>query len=111
VLFRSDFNRIVSSPDGDIIEEKDARTGIIADVHTDVPKAQILYEATGIPSVIYVAVKDSGGARLTRGVVYTYYEFTKPVGKRLTDEDWQGMVYDGKNPGERPAAPAWIAND
>lgn len=89
----------------DIFTERDARAALIADVHTDVPNGQVLYEATGIPSVIYVAVKDSGGTRLTRGVVYSYYEFTAPLAKRLSDEDWQGKVYDGS--GTLPESPAW----
>jgi hypothetical protein len=110
-IIGSSFPQIVWIPDGQIMTEKDARAGIIADVHTDVPKGQVLYEATGVPSVIYVAVKDKGGSRLTRGVVYSYYEFTKPVGARLTDDDWQGMIYDGKNPTNLPSVPAWTTND
>ena len=87
------------------MREKDARSAIIADVHTDVPKGQILYEATGVPSVLYVAVKDKGGARLTRGQTYSYYEFAAPLQTRLSDEDWQGMVYDNKGP--LPSPPSW----
>jgi hypothetical protein len=101
---------IVWTPDGDEMTEQDARTGIIADVHTDAKKGQILYEATGVPSIIYVSIKDQGGVRLTRGVTYSYYEFTQPVGKRLTDQDWQGMVYDGKNTANMPASPIWTKN-
>lgn len=110
---------IVWTPDGDEMTEKDARTGIVADVHTDAcgrTKASgpctgnmsVLYEATGAPSIIYVAVKDKNGTRLTRGVTYSYYEFTKPAGgNRMTDEDWQGMIYDGKSTDKIPQLPAW----
>lgn len=77
--------------------EKNARSALIADVHTDVAKKQILYEADGIPNYIYVAVKDVNGTRLTKGLVYSYYEFTNPLGKRLTDEDWQKSVYSDQS--------------
>jgi ABC-2 type transport system ATP-binding protein len=54
---------------------------------------QILYEAVGLPNYIYVAVKDQNGLRLTKGLVYSHYEFTGPLGKRLTDEDWREWNY------------------
>lgn len=91
------------------IAEKDVRAGLIADVHTAVSnrKSEILYEATGIPNIIYVAIKDSNGTRLTRGVTYSYYEFTRPVGERLSDSDWQGEIYEGKNTFPKPSEPTW----
>jgi hypothetical protein len=83
-----------------------ARSGLIADVHTDVPKGTVLYEADGIPNYIYVAVKDKNGTRLTRGLVYSYYEFSEPMGKRLTDADWRERAYSGDE-GRLPAMSAW----
>jgi hypothetical protein len=68
---------------------------------------EILYEATGIPKIIYVAVKDKNGTRLTRGLIYSYYEFTRPFGERLSDADWQGVVYESS--GEfTPQEPDWV---
>ena len=90
-----------------MITEKDARSAIIADVHTDIPNNQILYEATGIPYEIYVAVKDNGGARLTRGVVFSHYEFTHPLEERLTDEEWQSWVYGEAGENRVPEVPEW----
>lgn len=107
-IVKLDFPSIVWALDGDIMTEKDARVGLIADVHTDAVKNKILYEAIGAPSIIYVAVKDRGGARLTRGAVYSYYEFGKPVGSRLTDEEWQSWIYEGKNSDRIPQSPTWI---
>lgn len=107
-IIRLEYPYIVWTPDGDEMTEQDARIGIIADVHTDAKKRQILYEATGAPAVIYVAVKDKGGVRLTRGATYSYYEFTRPADSRLNDQDWQGMIYEGKNPGEIPPQPSWV---
>jgi hypothetical protein len=90
---------------GEELTPKDRRAGIIADIHTDAVRGEILYEATGKPYLIYVAVKDSNGVRLTRGLVYNHYELIGPLAERYADEDWQKIVYDGI--GELPAADEW----
>ncbi len=84
---------ILSAPDSQVQLEKNARSAIIADVHTDVKQWQILYEADGIPNYIYVAVKDANGTRLTKGLVYSYYEFTDALGTRIDDLRWQRWNY------------------
>jgi len=85
--------------------ESNARSAIIADVQTDVPNSQILYEATGIPEYIYVAVKDVNGTRLTKGLVYSHYEFYGPLGVRETDQSWQQKNYP---PNDLPPRPFWV---
>lgn len=89
------------------MKASEARSGLIADVHTAMNINEILYEATGIPNIIYVAVKDANGTRLTRGVTYSYYEFTHPFGERLSDADWQANIYEGKNNFPLPSKPEW----
>jgi len=90
---------------GQELTDKDRRAGIIADIHTDAVHNQILYEATAKPYIIYVAVKDTNGTRLTRGAVYSHYEFANPIDGRLADEDWQKKVYEGS--GALPEADQW----
>lgn len=101
------FPDILWPQDGILLRQKDTRTGLIADVHTDAKKQQILYEAIGTPYVIYVAVKDKGGTRLTRGLVYSYYEFNAPLTARLTDDDWQAKIYNVTNNNAVPPQPIW----
>lgn len=98
---------ILSNITSDQMKEKDARSALIADVHTDGKKREILYEADGIPNYILVAVKDKNGTRLTRGLVYDYYEFKKPLGERLNDENWQKINYTTDKTG-LPQQPDWI---
>ncbi len=97
-------DQILQTPDSQVQLESNARSALIADVHTDICNrnnetgkcsgaGQILYEADGIPNYIYVAVKDANGTRLTKGLVYSYYEFTDKVSKRLTDQTWQNWNY------------------
>ncbi|NUM25053.1 MAG: DUF3160 domain-containing protein [Candidatus Buchananbacteria bacterium] len=97
--------RIVEPIPGQELTKREKRAGIIADIHTDGIKGQILYEATGKPYIAYIAVKDANGTRLTRGVVFNHYEFSDKFGERLSDEDWQATVYEDN--GVLPAADAW----
>jgi hypothetical protein len=102
------FEFIVSAVSGQELSQKEKRAGIIADIHTDAVNKEILYEATGKPHIIYIAVKDINGTRLTRGVVFNQYEFSKELDGRLSDEDWQERVYEGQ--GELPDTSLWTAD-
>ncbi|MCK5510908.1 DUF3160 domain-containing protein [Candidatus Parcubacteria bacterium] len=104
-IVNSKFNTIVAPINGQELTIKEKRAGIIADIHTDAVKMQILYEATGKPYIIYVVVNDVNGTRLTRGAVFNHYEFTAPLDDRLADEDWQKKVYVGE--GIIPAEDKW----
>ena len=35
---------------------------------------------------------------LTRGSVFSFYEFTQPISNRLTDKEWREMLNDNKEP-------------
>jgi hypothetical protein len=75
-------------------EMKDLRSGLIADVHTDLFKEQVLYEATGEPYIMLALVGNEGRTRLTIGVAFNHYELTGPLTTRYTDADWRARVYD-----------------
>ncbi|MFZ2594113.1 MAG: DUF3160 domain-containing protein [Minisyncoccia bacterium] len=75
--------------EGPILPIKDKRSAVVADVHTS--DEGILEEGTGVPRVLFVAVKDANGARLTTGFTYSHYEFLSDT--RLTDEAWQDNFY------------------
>jgi hypothetical protein len=91
--------------EGAILEDKERRAGLIADIHTDALKGQILYEATGEPSFILALVGNEGVSRLTVGVAFNHYEFTGPLGTRYADADWQARVY--ATPPQLPPKPFW----
>ena len=74
--------------------ETSGRTALIADIHTDAVKSQILYEATAKPSLMLVIVGNENSPRVAAGLVYNHYELTDKLDKRLTDEDWRGRVYE-----------------
>ncbi len=77
---------------------------VIADVHTDSNTDNCLEEAVGYPLEIYVIVKEGGVLRMTKGAIFSYYEFTQPIADRLTDKKWREMVQTGKE----PDLPVWL---
>lgn len=87
------------------IQGPDRRMPLIADVHTayEFGAINVLEEGVGFANDIYVVVEIEGKLKLTRGAVFSYHEFKWPADDRLTDEKWQGMLDQGK----QPPAPDW----
>ena len=79
---------------------------VVSDVHTDSNTETCLEEGVGYPLEIYVIVNEGGKIRLTRGAMFSYYEFTRPIAQRLTDEAWRTLLL-GDTP---PQLPEWIAS-
>ena len=87
----------------------DRSVAVVADVFTrntlNCQKQGILYEATGAPNKIFVLVECNGHLYLASGATFSYYEFVRGMGDRLTDEQWQKMLEEKKS----PAQPTWFA--
>lgn len=64
------------------------------------PKDEIFSIGTGKPMEIFVIYPHEGKLYMGRGATFSYYEFLNK--DRLTDEEWQKMVYD-----EKIDFPAW----
>ncbi len=79
---------------------------VIADVHTDLFSGNCLEEGVGYPFTIYVIVPIDGELKVTRGAVFSYYEFQQPISNRLTDEQWRQLL-QGDPP---PQLPVWLAS-
>ncbi len=76
-------------------DENSGKVALIADIHTDAVKNQILYEADGNPYLMIAIVDNEKSPRVVTGLAYNHYEFTNPLGgQRLTDETWRSWVYD-----------------
>jgi len=83
--------------EGDIISDTDKDQALVADVHTS--SDMCLEEGTGRVAAIYIVVPIQGKLYLTRGAVYTQYEFEWPKSDRLTDEKWQKLLNSHQEPG------------
>ncbi len=86
---------------------------VVVDVATD-PNGSVLELGTGNPSTVYVVVPVDGTLRIARGSVFDFYQFTTPIGDRLTDHEWRVMLgIDPDDNGEyhweqeTPDKPAW----
>ncbi|NQT97971.1 MAG: DUF3160 domain-containing protein, partial [Candidatus Marinimicrobia bacterium] len=84
----------------------DETMAVIADVHTDLINMVVLEEGVGYPLNIYVIVEIGGELVVTRGGIFSYYEFAWPANDRLTDEAWQTMQ-TGDDP---QTLPVWTAS-
>lgn len=85
--------------------EETSRVALIADIHTDALKNQILYEATGQPYLMLAIVANENTPRVVAGLAYNHYEFTGPIAQRLNDETWRQTVY--QEPEKLPAKNFW----
>lgn len=90
------------------VQGADRSVAVVADVFTRIvlgcEKCGILFEAVGNPDAIYVIVNIGGKNYLTRGAVFSYYEFVNPLDNRYTDEEWQEKLEKDDAPGR----PDWI---
>jgi hypothetical protein len=92
--------------------EEEPQAAVIADVATNpAPPPTVLEEGVGRVNPIYVVVPivdDDGSTSLqvTKGGVFSYYEFPWPIDDRLTDEKWRGMLEDGT----APPPPEWTSS-
>ena len=92
-----------------LVEGADRSVAVVADVFTrnipDCNKNGVLHVATGSANNLYVVVEINGCLRLTRGATFSYYEFVRPLGDRLTDEEWQKIEQDKA---KRPPLLEWM---
>lgn len=89
----------------EITSDTDKNMAVIADFHTIAPnqysEGGYLEAGVGPAYEIYVVVPIEGKLYLTRGAIFSYHEFIS--GERLTDETWQQMIREDK----QPLMPKW----
>lgn len=78
---------------------------LVADVATD-PNGAALEEAIGNIFPIYVVFPLEDKLKIGRGGVFSYYEFTRPLAGRLTDEEWWAIL-EGTGDERLPDLPDW----
>jgi hypothetical protein len=84
----------------DHLPEKERLVALVADVYNY--NGIYLEEAVGMVDEIYVVTEINGKPYLTKGAVFSYYEFTSNT--PLTDEAWGKQVSESK----APQRPIWI---
>jgi hypothetical protein len=86
--------------DSDHLPEKERYVALVADVYNY--NGKFLEEAVGMVDEIYVVTEINGKPYLTKGAVFSYYEFKSDT--PLTDEAWREQITSGTEP-ERPV---WV---
>ena len=86
------------------LSEPPTSSAMIADVASNPDAGTVLEVATGQVDLIYVITDSPDGLQLTRGTVYSYYEFVNPIDERLNDDEWRARVAVG----DLPVRPNWI---
>jgi hypothetical protein len=76
----------------DHLPEKERLVALVADVYNY--NGVYLEEAVGMVDDIYVIAEINGKPYLTKGAVFSYYEFTNE--RPLTDEQWRESLLQGK---------------
>ncbi len=86
------------------------KSPLVADVHSDyvTSPARALEEATGYPLYLFAAFELDGQLQVFVGASYSYYEFTAPIDKRLTDEEWIVLLDTGNAPPRPQWTDEWI---
>jgi hypothetical protein len=81
------------------VDVNDQDAAVVADIATGGEAGeQALEEGTGRIMEIYVVVPIEGKLVLTRGGIYSQYEFIQPTSNRLTDEQWRAQLDSGDVP-------------
>ncbi len=91
---------------GEPSAEEEPQAAVIADVATHPGIFQVLEVGIGRIYVIYAIVPIEGELVVTKGGVFSYYEFPWAMDDRLTDEKWREML----DSGAAPALPPWTAS-
>ncbi len=79
---------------------------LVTDVANNPGTQTVLQEGVGGVDYIYVVIPTNDGRlQVARGGVFSYYEFINDINKRMTDEEWRGLVANGG----LPARPTWVS--
>jgi hypothetical protein len=74
------------------------QAAVVADLATNVGAGVVLENGVGRIFEIYVVAPVAGRLVLTKGGVFSHYEFAQPLGERLTDEAWRERLDSGTAP-------------
>ena len=85
------------------VNSPDRYMAVVTDVYTY--NDECLQEGVGKADEIYVAVEINGLLYLTRGAVFSQYEFVGPSSNRLTDEEWQKDLFENN---KEPKQAIWM---
>lgn len=79
---------------------------LVTDVASNPSVNGVLQEGVGGVDYIYVVIPTPDGRlQLSRGAVFSYYEFVGDINQRMTDAEWRALVASGT----LPPRPTWVS--
>ncbi len=103
LTFAADDDAIYQGRGGLPAGGEDLQAAVVADIATWAGGGLVLENGVGRIFDIYVVAPIEGRLVLTKGGVFSHYEFTQPLGDRLTDEAWRARL----DAGEAPPLAGW----
>lgn len=103
LTFAADDEGVYQGQGGMPFGGEDLQAAVVADIATDPSNGVVLENAVGRVFEIYVIAPIEGRLVLTKGGVFSHYEFTQPLDARLTDEEWRARL----DAGEAPPLATW----
>ncbi len=87
---------------GEMVDDREQlKMALVTDIATDYFEGRVLHIASGRPQRIHVFVNDaSGGPRVTRGFIFSYYEFVRSLRRPHDRRRMESLVYDRARSGE-----------
>jgi hypothetical protein len=71
---------------------------VVSDVHSDPTTERVLQVAVGDTEFLVVALDNGPHRAAYVGPAFSYYEFSGPLGDRMTDEEWRRKLTRGDTP-------------
>lgn len=79
---------------------------VVIDVHTNPKDREVLQAGVGDVNFAVLAVDNEDDVAAYVGPIYSYFEFTRSAESRMTDNEWQQEILEGK----APLRPDWAAS-
>lgn len=98
LTFAADDDAIYQGRGGSPAGGEPLQAAIVADIASNPSADVVLENGTGRVFEIYVVAPIEGRLVLTKGGVFSHYEFTQPLDARLTDEAWRELLDAGEAP-------------
>jgi len=96
---------LIFAQQGEGAEASENHAALISDVAVD-PNGFVLEEGNGNIFNLYAIVPVDGNLRISRGAIYSHYEFKQPLSNRLNNGEWWEILSGGSKQ-KMPSLPKW----